>query len=427
MRFSLPTAISLAIFSLFPSSLASDDIEGGILLAKTDRTAVPATLLKPFIQGNPLKDTSGDELQKREPTIIEGLLHIRQSCPSGYGLCNNGRCCPLGGKCCTQGCCNPGYWCYSTGCCSLSEIGCEQVSCCPVGSNCCKGGGCCKASEYCVVSSSAKGCCPIGQVCTGTPGSTCYRDSAGAPRCRSGSTSNGGGGGGGGGGGDGGGGDNRSTTTTPRSTPTTPPQIPDITTTPTTNSSSTSSAATTAQSSPSPTPGLGQSVITYSVTDTRISWSGTGWVSGSSSCTASARRTTTAMQSFTLMVSSAARIFLNLDCLNVVYDVYVNGRVDTLVSDQFDVTESCSYKELSLVGVTTNINVTVVVIGLPVNGKRQSPNWEFQLNEILVIDSQTSTSGALAPGQTGSGASGLEASWFYGLVTVLLAGFGLAL
>lgn len=99
MRFSLfSTALA---FAFLQTSLAlGNDVAGGVLVA--DKTIVPETLLEPFIKSNPLTSTTGDELQKREPTVIEGLLHIRQSCPTGYGLCNNGRCCPLGGQCCSS-------------------------------------------------------------------------------------------------------------------------------------------------------------------------------------------------------------------------------------------------------------------------------------------------------------------------------------
>ncbi len=38
----------------------------------------------------------------RRDTVISGLL-ARQSCPSGYGACSGGDCCPLGGKCCGGG------------------------------------------------------------------------------------------------------------------------------------------------------------------------------------------------------------------------------------------------------------------------------------------------------------------------------------
>lgn len=134
MRSSLSIAVFFALHAVLPTSLAlGNDIEGGILRVSTNRDAVPDTLLEPMT-GSPITDTSGEGLQRREPSIIEGLLQIRQSCPTGYGLCDNGKCCPLGGRCCTgkgscqqpsplqilnhfysAGCCDAGYWCYSTG------------------------------------------------------------------------------------------------------------------------------------------------------------------------------------------------------------------------------------------------------------------------------------------------------------------------
>ncbi|KAF9450162.1 hypothetical protein P691DRAFT_496554 [Macrolepiota fuliginosa MF-IS2] len=450
MRFSLTAAIFLALNTVLPTSWALDhDIAGGALLVETDRNAVPDTLLEPMIN-SPVTPTTGDQLQRREPTIIEGLLQIRQSCPTGYGLCNNGRCCPLGGKCCTKGCCDPGSWCYSSGCCLLTEMGCEGVSCCPVGSNCCKGGGCCKSNYYCVVTPS-KGCCPIGKICNGTvkkcndpnydlcpnddfccpPGDTCYRDNNNTPRCRGSSS-----GGGGGGGGD----------TTPHTTPhtsttpqaTTTPNLPDppeITPTSTqpdsTSSSSKFGTPTQSLSTARPTVLPNQVSFTYTVSDSKFTWIGSGWNIASSSCSGSSKRTNTPMQSFTLIVPSATRIWLNVDCLNVEYDVYINGQRTSFTSDISQITEVCVYKEAPLGISTKNVNITVVVIGMPLSGitKRQN-TWSFQLNEVMAVDSSSSASStsAVTPLQTtANGATGLEANWFPGVAAVLLAGFGLAL
>lgn len=108
--------------------------------------------------------------------------------------------------------------------------------------------------------------------------------------------------------------------------------------------------------------------------------------------------------------------------MNVIYDVYVNGVVKTLTTDSFGVLESCTYKQLDLGSAVTNINVTVVVIGIPRSGRRQlDDSWSFQLNEVLAMTSATS------PNSSTASAPGMKASWFQGLAAMLLTGFGLAL
>lgn len=57
--------------------------------------------LTPLVS-NPLRSNSARGDMDRRDNPLEGLL-VRQSCPSGWGLCNDGRCCPLGGRCCGGG------------------------------------------------------------------------------------------------------------------------------------------------------------------------------------------------------------------------------------------------------------------------------------------------------------------------------------
>jgi hypothetical protein len=66
--------------------------------------------------------------------------------------------------------------------------------------------------------------------------------------------------------------------------------------------------------------------------------------------------------------------------------VYVDGQRRTF--DDFDSSETCSYKQLPPGISSTNVNVTVVVIGVLVNGRRQTSSvfdWSFQLNEVLYV------------------------------------------
>ncbi|KAJ3576239.1 hypothetical protein NP233_g573 [Leucocoprinus birnbaumii] len=229
-------------------------------------------------------------------------------------------------------------------------------------------------------------------------------------------------------------------TTAPKPPPTTTPKPPPTTTerpSPTTTSTpvaqiptniptigNTTSSVSTAIQSPRPTTPSGENSVSYSVTDSRITWSSASWTDTTSSCTITARRTTTRLTSFTVMVSAANQLYLNLDCLNTAYNVYVNGVVQTFTVDRFDVVESCTYKQINLGINTVNINVTVVVLGIPTSGRRQlDNNWSFQLNEVLAMTSSSAASATSTPGS----AQGLKASWTQGLFAALLAGFGLAL
>ncbi|EKM79986.1 hypothetical protein AGABI1DRAFT_106297, partial [Agaricus bisporus var. burnettii JB137-S8] len=385
---------ALASLLLGTSSALHIDNAGGFLARGDDNTAV----LKPF-RSNPLKNAKGDAVSKREPVVIKGLLQVRQSCPPGFGDCNNGRCCPVGGDCCTGGCCNAGEFCYATGCCELSETGCEQVTCCPTGTHCCKGGGCCETGDYCV----SGGCCPIGKICVGG----------------------------------GGGGEitTRERSTTTHTTETTSTRTTSTSTTDFITSSFSSSALSpTGTRSPRPTAAAGQVSVTYGVHDSRITWS-SGWTDNASGCTTSSRRTTIAEESFTVIVASASRIYLNVDVVSVVYDVYVNGLLTAPDSDTFLETTSCTYSQLSLIA-TTNINVTVVVVGVGArNGKRQiSDDWSFQLNEIIAIGSEedsdlNSGSNSDSGPSSGSGsvseaAANFKVTWFQTITAILLVAFG---
>jgi hypothetical protein len=50
----------------------------------------------------PLLQTSPTHPGGNSPNIIRGLLFKRQlTCPSGYGLCSDGFCCPNGSSCCS--------------------------------------------------------------------------------------------------------------------------------------------------------------------------------------------------------------------------------------------------------------------------------------------------------------------------------------
>lgn len=95
MRYSFFTV--LASLLLGTSLALHIEYAGGVLARDGDATAE----ILPF-QGSPPKKVKGGQISKREPTVINGLLQVRQSCQSGYGLCTNNKCCPLGGDCCPR-------------------------------------------------------------------------------------------------------------------------------------------------------------------------------------------------------------------------------------------------------------------------------------------------------------------------------------
>ena len=76
----------------------------GILLPRSGADAPGGTHpLQPRIDSVPRVSAILDP-RSNYPNIIKGLLFKRQSCLSGYGLCDNGQgCCPLGGECCGYG------------------------------------------------------------------------------------------------------------------------------------------------------------------------------------------------------------------------------------------------------------------------------------------------------------------------------------
>jgi len=133
------------------------------------------------------------------------------------------------------------------------------------------------------------------------------------------------------------------------------------------------------------------------------------------------------------MVASATKVYLGLDCLNTMYTVYINGISTVFSTTEHGVTEFCIYKQVYVGVRLTNINVTVVVAtDLHSGRKRQSSDLQFQVNEVLAMDSTTasSSSAATATGSVAppsSGATGLKTSWLHGFTAVLLAGLGLAL
>jgi hypothetical protein len=142
------------------------------------------------------------------------------------------------------------------------------------------------------------------------------------------------------------------------------------------------------------------------------------------------------MESFTLIVASASRIYLNIDIVSVEYDIFVNNVILPPSSKNSAGSQSCNYLPLAL-STTTNINVTVVVVGELQSGgrKRQnSDNWSFQLNEILTFNSggtsrtdssATADPSATAGQQPSNGAAAFTVSTrLQIIVVVLLVAFG---
>lgn len=92
MHFSLSvTLISLLSLSTFTTGIqlprSGADTPGGV------------HLLEPHIASVPRSSATLDP----RSNLIRGLLFKRQSCSSGFDICRDGGCCPLGGACCGSG------------------------------------------------------------------------------------------------------------------------------------------------------------------------------------------------------------------------------------------------------------------------------------------------------------------------------------
>lgn len=144
----------LCIYFAHALAQAIDDVHIPVEVLAVSRVGSDLAELSPLVFNAPEASIGFDDVARRD-NPLSGLL-VRQSCPSGYGLCTNGRCCPLGGRCCGGGtstsfyetslfsrlsgtCCRSGSWCYGGGCCRNNERGCEGNSCCSGGSSCCSG------------------------------------------------------------------------------------------------------------------------------------------------------------------------------------------------------------------------------------------------------------------------------------------------
>ena len=81
---------SFATGKLLPRAGASDALPDGV------------HPLEPYLSSQP--QSSATQPEGNSPNVIRGLLFTRQlTCPRGYGLCRDGRCCPTGGLCCNAG------------------------------------------------------------------------------------------------------------------------------------------------------------------------------------------------------------------------------------------------------------------------------------------------------------------------------------
>ncbi|KAF9498701.1 hypothetical protein BDN71DRAFT_353372 [Pleurotus eryngii] len=326
---------------------------------------------------SPLRSNSARGDVDRRDNPLAGLL-VRQSCPSGWGLCNNGRCCRLGGRCCGGGrCCDPGDFCYASGCCRNSETGCEGVSCCPANYTCCSGG-CCRPGTYCAVANGRRGCCQNGKICT-----------------------SGGSAGGGGGGGD------VTTTRVP---------IPDPTTR-TTAATTRTIAATTrpiiTAIVPSPTPAPGSSIVDISATDPRITYRGS-WQSVASSCNSSSqsRMATEPFSSFSLGFQGNA-VYLSLSSYNAHYTVTVGGRTTTFGGfESFVIPSNCSLS-FEQAGLPTQSNTIQVTVSGSSLDSLAADQWSFSLDKIVVASTDPAvTSSARAAQSTVTGLSDNSAPAF---------------
>ncbi|KAL4257357.1 hypothetical protein AB1N83_009961 [Pleurotus pulmonarius] len=300
--------------------------------------------LTPLVS-NPLRSNSDSDDVDRRDNPLAGLL-VRQSCPPGRGLCNDGVCCPLGGRCCGGGkCCDAGTFCYGNGCCGNNETGCGGNKCCPVTYTCCSGGGgCCELGTYCVVVNGRRGCCENGKICTSGGGVVTL-------------------------------------TREPTPDPITQTAFPTTRTTATTAQTITATSVV-----PSPTPPPGSSVVDITATDPRIIYRG-GWQSVTSSCNSSSqsRMATEAFSSFSLDFQGDA-VYLSLSSNNAWYIVTVGGRTTTFGGFESQV-------------------IPILVSGSSLDSSIGDP-WSFALDKIVVASTDPAvTSSARAAQSTVTGLS----------------------
>ncbi|KAJ6456893.1 hypothetical protein C8R45DRAFT_1185006, partial [Mycena sanguinolenta] len=335
--------------------------------------------------------------------VISGLL-VRQSCDPGYGLCSNGRCCPVGGDCCANGdCCDAGEWCYAGSLTPLVSIAklialqpsaaCGRrmvaIGCCDIGDNCCEGGSCCVSSDYCTVANGVSGCCENGKVCTGISnqcdksgyspctnddfccptGQTCFRDSANNPACK-----------------DGGGGGGSPTTTTTKETTTTH----QTTTTKGTTVTTSMLAASSAPNAVPAAPAGSENVVIDVSTDLNITWTG-DWVVVPSTCTTGSKSKKVSGNSTNLADGAMSFpftgtcVYVSVMSLNAQYTITIDGEETDYGAPSGATTtpSNCTFG-----WSRTNLTAEVHSIGISVSGAIHERRdieapWSLELQNLV--------------------------------------------
>jgi hypothetical protein len=129
--------------------------------------------------------------------------------------------------------------------------------------------------------------------------------------------------------------------------------------------------------------------------DPQIIWSINGWNDSTSSCdnTKQCRKTATEFASLTYMASpnsSGASIYLDVSFEDTDFDIYFNGEITNI--DSFNV-DTCTFYSIGhLPSSTSDINITVVITGPVMSGRRQIADWSFEFNGFLIGESSGSGS-----------------------------------
>lgn len=103
----VPTLVTMRFWLLCICSacalaqVVDDDVHVPVEILAVSRTGSDLAELTPLTFKAPETRIGFGDVARRDH-VISGLL-ARQSCPSGYGLCSGGDCCPLGGRCCGAG------------------------------------------------------------------------------------------------------------------------------------------------------------------------------------------------------------------------------------------------------------------------------------------------------------------------------------
>ncbi|KAF9457425.1 hypothetical protein BDZ94DRAFT_1314228 [Collybia nuda] len=185
---------------------------------------------------------------------------------------------------------------------------------------------------------------------------------------------------------------------------------------------------------PFPSSSSGSQSTIVDAADVRISWAGSFWILGPSSCnsTAQSKKTSSAGHSLAFEVTSAASVYLTLSARNVVYIITVDGRSSTYT--ETSALDDCKLTWSSgIINTRTSIDITVEGSATsPFDKRRQtSGDWSFEFHNFLMsIPGSSATANSIGPSIStvpGNAAACFKAqpALYKGLLTVFVVFFSL--